>query len=100
MSIQAKLTLFYFIFISLFSSFLTVSDKLRAKHNRRRISEKALFLSALLGGSLFEYLSMKLIRHKTLHKRFMLGLPLIFLFQAAALVFVYLRFVKTGIIVL
>ena len=43
---------------------------------------------------------MKLIRHKTLHKRFMLGLPAIFIPQVALLVFLYLRFVKTGIIAL
>lgn len=88
----------YFSFVSLLSVMLTVVDKYNAKRNRRRVSEKALFLSALFGGSLFEYLTMKAIRHKTLHKRFMVGLPVIIVFQAALIVFLYLRFVKTGIV--
>lgn len=100
MSVNFRLILSYFIAVSLVSVVLTVCDKYLAQHNRRRISEKALFVSAILGGSLFEYLTMKLIRHKTLHKRFMLGLPAIFILQVALLVFLYLRFVKTGIIVL
>ncbi len=29
------------------------------------------------------YMTMKLIRHKTLHKRFMIGIPLIILLQCA-----------------
>lgn len=100
MSVKIRLILAYFIAVSLVSAILTVCDKYLAQHNRRRISEKVLFASAILGGSLFEYLTMKLIRHKTLHKRFMLGLPAIFIFQIALLVFLYLRFVKTGIIAL
>ena len=100
MSVKIRLILAYFIAVSLVSAILTVCDKYLAQHNRRRISEKARFASAILGGSLFEYLTMKLIRHKTLHKRFMLGLPAIFILQVALLVFLYLRFVKTGIIAL
>ena len=100
MSVNFRLILSYFIAVSLVSVVLTVCDKYLAQHNRKRISEKALFASAILGGSLFEYLTMKLIRHKTLHKRFMLGLPAIFILQVALLVFLYLRFVKTGIIAL
>ena len=100
MSTKEKVIIAYFAAVSLLSVFLTVSDKRRAMRGRRRISEKALFVSALLGGSLFEYLTMKLIRHKTLHKRFMIGLPLIFLFQAAVLLFLWFRFARTGVIVL
>ena len=88
----------YFSAVSLVSVLLIVADKYNAKRNRRRVSEKALFLSAIFGGSFFEYLTMKAIRHKTLHKRFMIGLPVIFVLQIALLVFLYLRFVKTGII--
>ena len=35
------------------------------------------FFIAFLGGSLAEFLTMKLVHHKTLHKKFMLGLPMI-----------------------
>lgn len=56
---------------------MTCSDKRFAMKGRRRISEKTLFTAALLGGAPGMYAAMKLIRHKTLHKRFMIGLPVI-----------------------
>lgn len=82
----------YFILTSLVAFFLTVFDKRNARLGRRRVSEKTLFLWAFLGGSLAEFVTMKVIRHKTLHKRFMLGLPLIMLLQVAAAVAVYYLF--------
>lgn len=98
MSVKIKILIAYFVLISVFSSALTVIDKRNARLNRRRISEKVLFLSAIFGGSAFEYITMKAIRHKTLHKRFMLGLPVIFLLQIALIVFLYIKLIKTGII--
>ncbi len=67
--------------ISVITAAVTAADKIKAKKGRRRISEKTLFTLALLGGSAAEYFTMRLIRHKTLHKRFMLGLPLIIILQ-------------------
>lgn len=98
MSVKIKILIAYFVLISVFSAVLTVIDKRNARLNRRRISEKALFLSAIFGGSAFEYITMKAIRHKTLHKRFMLGLPVIFLLQITLIVFLYIKLIKTGII--
>lgn len=100
MSARALFILIYFICVSLVSVILTADDKRRARQNRRRISERTLFAWALLGGSLFEYLAMRAFHHKTLHKRFMIGLPMIFLFQIAVVVLIYMKFVKTGIIVI
>ena len=57
-----------------------------------RISEKALFILALLGGSVAEYFTMRLIRHKTLHKRFMIGLPVIIIIQLI-LIFILIYFI-------
>ena len=64
------------------------ADKLKAKKGSFRISEKALFLLALSGGIVAEYFTMRLIRHKTLHKRFMIGLPVIILLQLIAVIFI------------
>lgn len=71
----------YVIVISIITSAVTVIDKIKAKKHKRRISEKSLFILALLGGSVSEYITMRIIRHKTLHKRFMIGLPCIFISQ-------------------
>ncbi len=100
MSPKLLFIIIYFACVSLLSVLLTVIDKHNAKRNRRRVSEKALFLSAIFGGSLFEYLTMKTIRHKTLHKRFMIGLPIIFILQVLLIAFLYFRFIKTGIVTL
>ena len=78
--------LWYLCAVSAVAVFVTVYDKCAAKHRRRRTPEKTLFLLALLGGSAAMYLTMLLIRHKTLHKRFMLGLPAILLAQLAVYV--------------
>ena len=77
--------LVYFGLINLISAMVCIYDKFAAIKGRRRISEKALFLLSTLGGSPFMFITMKLIRHKTKHKRFMLGLPLIMLLQTALL---------------
>ena len=67
--------LVYLLVVSAAAVWLTVSDKLRAQKNKRRIAESSLLLVALFGGALAEYCTMRCIRHKTLHKRFMIGLP-------------------------
>ncbi len=56
-------------------------DKTRAKRGQWRISEKALFNCALLGGSLGTTLGMFVFRHKTRHWYFKYGMPLILVIQ-------------------
>lgn len=74
----------YLLIISLIAAVLTVADKYKAAHHRWRIPEATLFIVAALGGSVAMWLTMRLIRHKTRHRRFMWGLPLILLVQIAA----------------
>ena len=62
---------------------LTVSVKVRAKSCNWRVPEDTLLSVALLGGSVGEYITMRLIRHKTRHKKFMVTLPVFILLQAA-----------------
>lgn len=83
-----KYFLMYLAIISVIAVIMTVSDKSRAKKHKRRIAEKNLFGTAVLGGSAAMYLTMLLVRHKTKHKRFMIGLPLIMIVQTAAIAFV------------
>lgn len=66
----------YLTLISLISVLATVWDKRAARRHRRRVPEAHLLLLGLLGGSLCMFITMKAIRHKTLHKKFMVGLPL------------------------
>lgn len=60
-------------------------DKAKARRGRWRIPEKTLFLSAILGGSVGAMLGMSLFRHKTQHRSFRLGMPLILALQVLGL---------------
>lgn len=81
-----KLLLIYFIAISLISVIVCVADKARAKKGKWRIKESRLFLLSALGGGAAMYITMRLIRHKTLHKQFMIGIPLIIIAQTVLLI--------------
>lgn len=59
-------------------------DKLRAVHQKWRISEKTLFLIALLGGSIGSLMGMGFFHHKTLHLQFRIGIPAILIAQIVA----------------
>ncbi len=70
------------VLFSTLSVLFCIYDKVAAKHfKKHRVPEVVLFLLAALGGALPMYLTMLLIRHKTRHLSFMLGIPLIFLLQ-------------------
>lgn len=79
----------YFIFISLFSVFITIADKYNSKHRKKRVPEDFLLTIGLLGGAAAQYITMVIIRHKTRHKKFMLGLPAEIIIQMAMLILVY-----------
>lgn len=81
-----KAVLIYLAAISAVSVFVTVHDKCAAKRSARRIPEKTLILLSLLGGSVAMYMTMQLIRHKTRHAKFMIGIPVIMLLQLAAVI--------------
>ena len=76
-----KYLLIYLLIINLFAFILFKVDKTRAREHRWRISEKALFLSAILGGSIGAILGMFVFHHKTKHWYFRYGLPLILILQ-------------------
>ena len=66
--------------------FLYGIDKLKAKHSKWRVSEAVLIWMAVLGGSVGAWLGMKAWHHKTQHKKFKYGLPIILILQIAAAV--------------
>lgn len=86
-----KYFLIYLAIISVTAAIMTVADKSRAQKHKRRIAEKTLFGTAVLGGSAAMYLTMLAVRHKIKHKRFMIGLPLIMIVQVIVIAFVIIR---------
>ncbi len=77
-----------YLCFSVFAVCITVYDKYAAKRRKTRVPEKLLFLTAICGGSLAMYVTMLVIRHKTKHKRFMVGLPVIIAVQAVINLFI------------
>ena len=72
---------YYLISINVLTFFVYGIDKLKAKRAKRRIREASLLLLAVLGGSIGAWLGMKVWHHKTQHKKFKYGLPIILLVQ-------------------
>lgn len=91
-----RFALLYIGFISVLSVILTVYDKIAAKKNpKKRIPENTLMYVGILGGAAAMFVTMNIIRHKTLHKKFMIGLPVIIVLQTVIIIIV---FNKTGLL--
>ncbi len=88
-----NLAIIYLVVMALVSVVMTVADKSSAKRGGWRVPEATLMMIGFFGGALPMYVTMKTIRHKTRHKRFMIGLPLEIALHAAIVCFaVYLNF--------
>ena len=79
----------YFVIIGIIAVIMTVHDKSAAKKNKFRVPEARLMLTGFLGGALPMYITMKIIRHKTKHKKFMIGLPAEIILQIAIIIFLH-----------
>ena len=81
-----SILLIYFAIINVITFFVYGIDKWKAKRAKWRIPEATLLGMAALGGSIGAGLGMKTWHHKTLHKKFKLGIPLILFVQIALLI--------------
>ena len=81
--------LYYLVAVSVIGAVVCIYDKLAAARDWRRVPERTLFCWALVGGGPGVYLTMLLIRHKTLHRSFMLGIPAIMIFQIVIIIGIY-----------
>jgi uncharacterized membrane protein YsdA (DUF1294 family) len=77
----------YLIVINLVGFFIMLVDKKKAIKNQWRISERTLILLSILGGSIGMLAGMSTFRHKTKHKKFTIGIPLILAIQIAILIY-------------
>lgn len=83
----------YLAVVNLWTFLAMGVDKRRAERGKWRVSEKALFLPAVLFGALGGLLGMKVFRHKTKHWYFRWGFPLLLVLQLAALGWLGWRFI-------
>ena len=80
------IALIYLAAINVVTFFMYGVDKWKAKRSKWRVSEATLIWMAVLGGSVGAWFGMKAWHHKTQHKKFKYGLPLILFMQIAAAV--------------
>ena len=77
----------YLLAVNITSFFLYGIDKYKAKKGRWRISEATLLTMAAIGGSIGALAGMRLWHHKTMHKKFKYGIPVIIILQVAIAVY-------------
>ena len=76
-----KAPVIYLATVNLIAFIMFGADKARAVKGRWRISEAALILVSVLGGSAGALAGMKIFHHKTRHRKFAAGVPLILVLQ-------------------
>ena len=79
------LILLYLLAVNALTFIIYGLDKWKSVHKRWRIPESVLLWLAVLGGSLAALLAMFLFRHKTQHKKFRYGVPVMLLVQLVVL---------------
>ena len=86
-----KILFIYLLVINVATFFTYGIDKWKAKKGKWRIREAALLVLAVLGGSIGAWLGMKVWHHKTMHKKFKYGIPIIIIVQLAILGYLLFR---------
>ena len=76
-----KYIIIYFILVNFIAFLMYGLDKKKAIDGKYRIAERTLVLIGVIGGSIGAMAGMKVFHHKTKHKKFVYGLPLIFMLQ-------------------
>ena len=82
-----KNIIIYLIIINIITFFTMFWDKHQAERGHFRISEKALFILALIGGAIGGIAGMYTFRHKTKKWYFKYGFPAIILFQIFLIIY-------------
>ena len=88
----SEIAIYYIIIVNVFTLILFGVDKWKAKRGKWRIAEATLLGFSILGGSMGALCAMRLFHHKTLHKKFHIGVPTILILQIAITIYLKLRY--------
>ena len=78
----------FLVLINILAIVLIKKDKELANiPGARRIRERTLLLTAFIGGAFGEYYAMYKYKHKTLHKKFIYGVPLAMVFYLSIITY-------------
>ncbi|MGI8316836.1 DUF1294 domain-containing protein [Halobacillus mangrovi] len=92
MEIVSGFIITYILLINLWLFTLMGMDKRRSRREKWRIKEKTLWTFAFLGGALGGWLGMIVFRHKTKHRSFKRGLPVLTIMHLLAWGYLLNRF--------
>ena len=81
--------IWYLLAVNIVTFLLYGIDKYKAKKGKWRISEATLLMMAAIGGSIGAWAGMRLWHHKTMHKKFKYGIPLIIIMQVCLVVYLH-----------
>lgn len=84
-----KAVIVYLAAVNIITFIMFGADKARAVKGKWRISEAALILAALLGGSIGALAGMKIFNHKTRHRKFTVVIPVILVLQIVLMALYY-----------
>ena len=86
-----KVILLYLLIMNAAGFLVMTADKLFAKSGAWRVPENNLLGIAAFGGSIGVWLAMYIVRHKTRHAKFVIGVPLILVCQIGMILYFILR---------
>jgi len=86
--------IFYLMIMNLVTFVLMGIDKYKARKYRWRIQERSFILLSLLGGALGSIMGMVVFRHKTQHKSFYIGMPVVYLFNKIIIQIIMVKIIK------
>ncbi|MBY7143197.1 DUF1294 domain-containing protein [Virgibacillus sp. NKC19-3] len=79
----------YILGVNAITFFLMGRDKTRSKKQQYRIPERTFWILSVCGGSLGCYSGMKVFRHKTKHRSFVIGMPFLIIFQLIGIAYIF-----------
>lgn len=84
-----QLSLYYLLAVNIITLIVFGIDKYKAKKKKWRIAETTLLVLAVIGGSIGAWAGMRLWHHKTLHRKFKYGVPVILTLQIALMTYLH-----------
>lgn len=84
-----RLLLIYVLVVNVVTFLVYGIDKYKSRHGKWRIPESTLLAWAVVGGSVGAWCGMKIWHHKTLHRKFRYGVPVILVLQIVLATYLY-----------
>ncbi|MGJ9457163.1 DUF1294 domain-containing protein [Oceanobacillus sp. CF4.6] len=78
----------YFIGVNMAGFILMYIDKQKAIKQKYRIPERTFWGLAVLGSAIGTYIGMNLFRHKTKHRSFVIGMPILIVINIALITYI------------